>query len=84
MNRIATEKNPQFFEQALRQIALGEPVIVSRNGEDLAALVPLSMLKKMIEEEEDRLDVEEARKILNDPSDEVIPWEEAKKELKTR
>jgi len=81
MNRIATEAYPKSFEDALKQVISGEPVIVTREGKDMAAIVPLSMLERMIEEEEDRLDVEEAEQILSDPNLITIPWEEAKKRL---
>jgi hypothetical protein len=38
-------------------------------------------LERLIEQEEDRIDAEEARKALADPGNEAVSWEEAKKEL---
>ncbi len=41
----------------------------------------LRLLERLMEQEEDGLDAEEARKVLADPNDETVPWEEARKEI---
>lgn len=57
----------------------GERIAIGRRGKDLAVLVPVEDAA-LLEELEDRLDVEAARKALREggPS---IPWEEAKRVL---
>ena len=61
------------FSQVLSRVAFGnERVVVCRHGKEAAALVPmhdLYLLEKAIEDAEDRLDVAEAERILNDPVD---------------
>jgi len=39
------------------------------------------LLEQIIEEEEDRLDVEDAERRLADPNEVPIPWEQVKKNL---
>jgi hypothetical protein len=40
----------------------------------------LQLLERLIEEEEDRTDVEEAQRVLADPTEEEVPWEQIKAE----
>ncbi len=57
---------------------LGERTIVHRRGKDSAAIISipdLRLFELLIEEAEDRLDVEAARQALTE-SDERIPYEE--------
>ncbi len=77
----ATEARDAFGE-TLNRVAYGkERVVLSRRGKPLAALVPLEDLA-LLEQLEDRLDLEEARKALADPQNrERIPWEGVKAEL---
>ena len=75
----ATEARDAFGE-TLNRVAYGkERIVLSRRGKPLAALVPLEDLA-LLEELEDRLDVEEARKALAE-SDEHIPYDEVRREL---
>jgi prevent-host-death family protein len=56
----------------------GERVVVHRRGKDAAAIISIADLKlfeRLLEEAEDRLDVEAARAALAE-SDERIPYEE--------
>jgi prevent-host-death family protein len=73
------------FAEVIERVARGEErVVVRRDGEEIVAVIPmedLKLLDRLIEEEEDRIDAEEARKVLTDPTDEAVPWEEVKKEL---
>lgn len=57
----------------------GERIAISRRGKDLAVLVSVEDAA-ILEEMEDRLDVEAALKVLREEK-ESIPWEQAKKEL---
>jgi len=85
MNRISTDGCPQSFEDALSRAAAGEPVIIEHHGEDQAALISLEALRLLelsVEQEEDRLDLEEAQKIMaQTKKEEWIPWEQAEAEL---
>ena len=54
-----------------------ERVIVHRRKKPVAAVVPLEDLE-LLERIEDRIDLEEARKRLNEPT---IPWAKIKKQL---
>jgi len=53
-------------------------VVLERRGKPLAALVPVEDLE-LLEELEDRLDLEAAKKALKAPG--RVPWEKLKKEL---
>jgi len=60
-----------------------ERIVIERRGKPVAAIVPvddLGLLEKL-DEIEDRLDVEEAERILADPNTEWIPCEEAQAAL---
>ena len=56
----------------------GEPIVLSRRGKDLAAIVPIEDLH-LIEELEDRMLSEKAKKALKEKG--RIPWGKIKKEL---
>ena len=56
----------------------GEPIVLSRRGKDLAAIVPIEDLR-LIEELEDRMLSEKAKKALKEKG--RIPWEKIKKDL---
>jgi antitoxin Phd len=56
----------------------GEPIILSRRGKDLAAIITIEDLQ-LIEELEDRIDLDLARKALREKGG--IPWRKMKKEL---
>jgi len=83
MNRLAAELITQSLDDALRQVASGNPVIVTRNGKDLAVLVPIDDLpfwKRMSDEEEDRFDLEEATRRLSEVKEEDwIPLNEVRR-----
>lgn len=51
----------------LKRVANGRPIILHQNGEQVAALISiedLHLLERLIEEQEDRIDIAEAKKIL--------------------
>ena len=80
----ATEARGDFAE-LINQAAYGhERVVIQRRGREIAAVIPiedLRLLERLIEQEEDRIDLEEAQRILSDPAEEPIPWEDVKKGL---
>ena len=56
----------------------GEPIVLSRRGKDLAAIVPIEYLQ-LIEELEDRMLSEKAKRALKEKG--RIPWGKIKKDL---
>ncbi len=57
-----------------------ERVMLTRKGQPAAAIIPIEDLR-LLEQLEDRLDVEEIERILADESDEWVSLEQAEKEL---
>ena len=84
MTRMAASKARQDFSETLNQVAYkGKRILLHRRGKDVAALVPVEDLA-LIEKIEDRIDLEEAEKILADleeKGEKPIPWEQVKKNL---
>jgi len=68
----------QNFSDIVNRAAYGgERIIVHRRKKPVAAVVPLEDLE-FLEQLEDRIDIEQARKRLNEPT---IPWSKLKKDL---
>lgn len=70
----------------LVQVATGKPIILHQNGEQVAALISmedLHLLERLIEEEEDRIDIADAQKILAEAKEQgTVPWPDIKARLK--
>lgn len=70
----------------LAQVATGKPIILHQNGEQVAALISiedLHLLERLIEEEEDRIDIADAKKILAEAKEQgTVPWSDIKARLK--
>ncbi|MGA9352383.1 MAG: type II toxin-antitoxin system Phd/YefM family antitoxin [Terriglobales bacterium] len=67
----------EFADIVNRAAYAGERVIVHRRKKPVAAVVPLSDLE-LLEQIEDRIDLEDARKRLTEPT---VSWTKIKKEL---
>ena len=67
----------EFAELVNRAAYGGERVIVHRRKKPVAAVVPLADLE-LLEKLEDRIDLEDARRRLNEPT---VPWSKIKKDL---
>jgi prevent-host-death family protein len=68
----------QNFSDIVNRAAYGgERIIVHRSKKPVAAVVPIEDLE-LLEQIEDRADLEEVRKRLKEPT---IPWSKIKKEL---
>ncbi len=84
MTRMAASKVRQEFAETLNQVAYkGKRILLHRRGRDIAALVPVEDLA-LIEKIEDRIDLEEAARILADIKagrEKPIPWKRIKDEL---
>ncbi len=85
MNDMAVSTTQDEFATLLERVARGKERIVLRQHDlPVAAVIPvedLELLERLIEQEEDRLDIEEAERILADPTEERIPLEKVGAEL---
>ena len=84
MTRLPSGRVRQDFSETVNRVAYGrERIVLHRRGKDLVALIPVEDLA-LLEAVEDRLDVEEADRILAEVKakrEKPIPWEKAKKKL---
>ena len=84
MTKLASGKVRQDFSDTINRVAYGgERIVLHRRGKDIAAVIPIDDLT-LLEELEDRLDVEDAERILAESKakrEKPIPWEKAKKKL---
>jgi len=74
------------FSETVNRVAFGrERIVLERRGKRVAALVPvedLELYERLLEEYEDRLDIEEADKALAaSENQEPVSWEDARKRL---
>jgi antitoxin Phd len=80
LNKITTADARKKFSNIINRVAYSdESFVLTRRGEPIAAIVSMKELK-MLQDIEDRMDVEDAWKAKNEPGD-PIAWEELKKEL---
>lgn len=82
MAGISTAEARDRFSDVVNRAAYGkERVILTRRGKELVAVVPIEDVR-LLEELEDRLDLEEARVALAEAEREgTIPWDQLKAEL---
>lgn len=83
----ASEARDEFAEVINRVAYGGERVVIRRREKELAAVIPmedLRLLERLIEQEEDRIDAEEAEGIMaaiERGEEEVIPFDQAVREI---
>ena len=82
MNRKPVSEARQNLSETLNRVRYGgERIMLQRRGKDVAAIVPVEDVL-LLEELEDRIDMEGAREALREAEREgTIPWEEVKKML---
>lgn len=72
------------FATLLNRVAFGkERIVLKRHEKPLVAVIPvedLELLERLIEAEEDRIDVAEAERVLTDPAEEFMLWEQVKRD----
>jgi len=79
MTRLATSSLRESLADTLNRVAYkGERIVLERRGKDVAALVPLEDLA-LLNELEDRVDLEAARAALKEPGS--VPWADVKARL---
>jgi prevent-host-death family protein len=79
MSKItAVDARQQFADIINRSTYAKERIVITRRGKDLVAVVPIEDLK-LLEEIEDRIDLEAARKALKESGS--VPWDEVKTKL---
>ena len=79
MTRMPASKARDTFSETLNQVAnKGTRIMLQRRGKPIAAMVSVEDLK-LLEDLEDRLDLEAARKALKEPD--AVSWEKVKKVL---
>ena len=79
MGKVSTVEARDQLSTIINRAAFGkERVVLTRRGKELAAVVPIEDVK-LLEELEDRLDLEAAREALKEEG--TIPWEQVKAEL---
>lgn len=72
------------FSGTINRVAYGHERLVIDRHRDAVAVIPaedLLLLERLEREEEDRIDAAEATRIMEDPDEERIPWEQVKEEL---
>ncbi len=67
------------FSKFVNRVAFGkERMVLARQGEEVAALVPMEDLS-LLKELEERIDLDDAGKALKEPG--AVSWEQVKKSL---
>jgi prevent-host-death family protein len=84
MTRLSLSEARSNFAEVVNRVSYGgERIVLGRRGRDMAVLISVEDLKlfdKLLEEYEDRIDVEAAREALAEPG--RVPWEKVKADLK--
>ncbi len=79
-NTVSTADARKNFADIVNKVTYGsEPVVLTRRGREVAALVSMRELE-LLRQIEDRMDIEDAEKALADPK-ENIPAQKVWKEL---
>ena len=79
MASISAVEARDHFADVVNRAAYGkERIVLTRRSKELAAVVPIEDVR-LLEELEDRLDIEAAREALSDP--ERTPYDQLRREL---
>ena len=80
MTRIPTSEARLQFADIVNKVAFGgERILLHRHGKDVAAIVPIEDLK-LIEDLENRMDLDKARAALNEKAPRM-QWTKLKRDL---
>lgn len=84
MTRVTASNARDNFSETINRVTYGgERIVIHRRGRELAAIVPMTDLKR-IEAQENEIDLREARKTLagmRRRRQKAVPWSKAKREL---
>ena len=82
MTRLSASEARDHLAEILNKVAYKEErIILHRRGKDLVAVIPIPDLK-LLEKLEDRLDIEDALKALEEiERGESVPWDQVKAKL---
>jgi prevent-host-death family protein len=79
MPRLSASRAREEFAEVVNRAAYkGERTLLHRRGKDVAAVVPVADLV-LLEQIEDRMDLEAAREAMKEPG--TVSWEKVKKDL---
>ena len=79
MAKVSTVKARDAFSEVINRAAYGkERVVLTRRGKAVVAVVPIEDAN-LLEELENRMDLEDARQALKEPG--TIRWKKLKKDL---
>lgn len=84
--RLTTDEAKDHLDSIIKRVALGEErIILSQDGKDVAAVISIEefcLLERLIRELEDKIDLEDAQKILAQTKpEEYVSYKEFRKEL---
>ena len=80
LNKITTADARKKFANIINRVAYSdESFVLTRRGEPIAAIVSMKELR-MLQEIEDKMDIEDAWNAKNEPG-EPVAWEDLKEEL---
>jgi antitoxin Phd len=79
LNTVSTAEARKKLAEIVNRVAYGkEPVVLTRRGEKIAALISMEKLE-LLQLIEDRIDIEDARKALAEPGENIAAeklWKE--------
>ena len=71
INTVTTAQARKRLAEIVNKVAYGkEPVILTRRGEEIAALISIEELE-LLQLIEDRIDIEDAKKALEEPGENI-------------
>ena len=83
MTRMTLSEVRSNLAEAVNKVAYGgERIVLERRGRDMVAMIPmedLALFEQLLEEHEDRIDVEAAREALKEPG--RVSWDKVKADL---
>lgn len=80
MDKITTADARKNLAEIINQVAYGkEPIVLTRRGKELAAVVSIEDLK-LLQKLEDQIDIHDAWKAKDEPGED-ISWSDLRKEL---
>ena len=76
---ISTADARKHFADIVNKVAYGkEPIVLTRRGQEVAALVSMDELE-LLQQIEDHIDIEDAKKVLAEPGENISAQEVWKK-----